>query len=657
MSLQEFEILLIEDDEDDYIIVRNILSKITRPRYHLDWKATYEDALQAAEHGRYDVYLLDYRLGEHDGLEFLQEMNRRGCRMPIILLTGQGSYDVDIEAMKSGAADYLVKSQISAPLLERSIRYAIERKRSEASLRSSEERYHRIIESAPLGIRICQQSKYVYVNPAFLRMFGYQDLEEIKGQPEEILFVPSDGGAARRRQVALLEGKSIPLSYEAKGLRKNGGSFDIAVRSTRIDYQGKPAILEFVMDVGAEKALQAKLLRAQKVQALGTLAGGIAHDFNNILGIILGMTELALCDLPKESKTYQNLDHALEAIHRGIDLVNQILTFSRRNEQAHKLLHLTSIVKEALKLLRPTLPSTVEIHQSISLSQEEDVILSDPAQVHQILMNLCMNSAHAMHEKGGILEVSLSVIHFEPDDAGRPPDLAPGDYLRLSVSDTGHGIDRAIIDRIFDPYFTTKGLGEGTGLGLGVVHGIVKSHEGAVTVYSEVGKGTTFHVYLPQWKGEVKPEPELSLTLPTGSERILLVDDEARLVDAGVQILERLGYRVVGKTSSREALEAFRALPEGFDLVITDQTMPQMTGIELAREILGIRPRMPIILCTGFSELATAEKAERLGIREFVLKPFVMHDMAVTVRRVLDEDRKIGVGDDERAGSRRHIGS
>ncbi|MFZ2448467.1 MAG: response regulator [Syntrophobacteraceae bacterium] len=643
MDELRLRVLLVEDDEEDYMIVRGLLREVPSTRYDLTWARTYEEALKAAEGGPHDVYLVDYRLGAHDGLKFLHEMNRGGCKVPAIVLTGQGSYEVDMEAMKSGAADYLVKNQINPSLLERSIRYAVGRAQSEERLHKSEEMMRLIIESSPIGIRICRQSRYVYVNPAFLRMFGYDDPAEITGLPEEILFAPEAGGIARRREVDRTEDGPPPLSYWAKGIKRTGEQFDISVRSTRIDYQGSSATLDFLIDVSAEKILQAKLLQAQKMHSIGTLAGGIAHDFNNILGIVLGFTELALGELPRGTRLYGNLENSIQAIHRGIDLVNQILTFSRGSEQARGPLHLAPLVKEALKLVRASLPATIEIRHRLDLPPEDDVVLSDPTQIHQVLLNLCSNSAHAMTERGGVLEVKLSTVRFEPDDLGLPPDTGPGNYIKLCVSDTGHGIDSSIIDNIFDPYFTTKGHGEGTGLGLGVVHGIVRRHGGAVTVCSEPGEQTSFEIFLPKYGGEVISEPEPAGSLPTGNETILLVDDEERLVDAGTQILERLGYTVVGKTSAAEALDAFLDRPEAFDLVITDQTMPRKTGLELAADILRARPDTPLILCTGFSEIAAMEKFETTGIREFVVKPFVMRHMALTVRRVLDHNKSSGV--------------
>jgi CheY-like chemotaxis protein len=266
------------------------------------------------------------------------------------------------------------------------------------------------------------------------------------------------------------------------------------------------------------------------------------------------------------------------------------------------------------------------------------MVMGDPTQIHQVLMNLCTNATHAMREKGGALEVGLEDVDLDADAPVQYPDLKPGPHVRLTVSDTGHGLDPAVMERIFDPYFTTKDKGVGTGLGLAVVHGIVKSHGGTITVYSEVGKGTTFHVLFPRIESVDAEETEVLEPLPKGDERILFVDDEEALVKIGQQMLERLAYEVVPRTSSIEALEAFRAQPDKFDLVITDQTMPNMTGEMLAKELMGIRPDIPIILCTGYSELISKERAKAMGIREYVMKPLVIRELATTIRKVLDKD-------------------
>ncbi len=391
-------------------------------------------------------------------------------------------------------------------------------------------------------------------------------------------------------------------------------------------------------DTTHENNLDKLLRQAQKMEAVGTLAGGIAHDFNNLLGAIMGFTELSIFDLEESSPIRPNLERVIEAARRAKDLVRQILTFSRQRDQEKQPTQVSLIVKEALKLLRSSLPSTIVLRQNIRTSS---LILADPTQIHQILMNLCSNASHAMQETGGALEVSLENVDLPhtPDVMSRHPGLEPGPYLRLSVSDTGHGVDPAILHRIFDPYFTTKKIGEGTGLGLAVVDGIVKDCGGMVNVFSESGKGTVFHVWLPRLEStrdkaeRVKtPDP-----LPGGSETILLVDDEKALAEAGQQILARLGYQVVVRLCPAEALAAFLAEPDKVDLVITDHTMPKMTGIELAREILAVRPEMPIILCTGFSATLgmTPDKARAVGIREMIMKPIIMRDLAETVRRVL----------------------
>jgi PAS domain S-box-containing protein len=381
--------------------------------------------------------------------------------------------------------------------------------------------------------------------------------------------------------------------------------------------------------------LQDQLQQAQKMEAIGTLAGGIAHDFNNILGAIIGYTEIADLQVPGDSKAKDSLKEVLKAGRRARDLVKQILAFSRKGEQERIPIQIGPIVKEALKLIRSSLPTTIEIRQNIE--SDTGIVEANPTQIHQILMNLCTNASHAMREKGGILEVGIRNVEIGSWDSefGRF-DRPPGNYLKLTVSDTGKGIAPEVLERIFEPYFTTKEKGEGTGLGLSVVHGIVKNYDGTITAYSELGKGTTFHVYLPviQERGEV-PEIDEVVPIPTGNEHILFIDDEPALVEIGKQMLERLGYKVTTRTSSMEALELFKAKPDQFDLVITDMTMPHMTGERLAGELINICSDIPVIICTGYSERISKEKAGERGIKAFVMKPLLMRDLAKTVREVL----------------------
>jgi signal transduction histidine kinase len=379
--------------------------------------------------------------------------------------------------------------------------------------------------------------------------------------------------------------------------------------------------------------IQAQLQQAQKMEAIGTLAGGIAHDFNNILSAVIGYTEIVLGDIPEGSHLHKNLQEVLKAGNRAKDLVKQILTFSRQSEQELKPVQIKHVAREALRLLRASLPTTIQIEQDL---RSKSAVLADPTQIHQVIMNLCTNAAHAMRNKGGRLKIALLDVNLEGSFAQQHPLLSSGPYIKLTVSDTGHGMEASIISRIFDPFFTTKDRGEGTGMGLAVVLGIVKSHGGAITVDSDVGKGSTFHVFLPVIQEELNRKTVPTLSIPTGNERILFVDDEKALVDLGKQILERLGYKVTLRTSSVEALELFMEQPDRFDLVITDMTMPNLTGDELAAKLMNIRAEVPVILCTGYSERMSKEKAHEIGIKEFILKPIVMSQLAKTVRKVLD---------------------
>jgi signal transduction histidine kinase/ActR/RegA family two-component response regulator len=407
---------------------------------------------------------------------------------------------------------------------------------------------------------------------------------------------------------------------------------------TSVRYPIQPEIPEHKSAGEEENKLKAQLQRAQRMEAIGTLAGGIAHDFNNILTAIIGYTELLRYDLPEDSKAQASLEAIYEAGIRAKDLVQQILAFSRQSEEEKKPLRISTIIKEALKLLRASLPTTIEIRQN--LESESGAVLANPTQIHQVLINLCTNSAQAMQEKGGVLEVSLEDADLDLEATASNPGLKPGAYVKLTVRDTGSGIAPEIGERIFDPYFSTREPEQGTGMGLAVVHGIVESTGGGIAVDSTLGEGTTIHVFFPRIENKVKSQARVLSPFPTGNERILFVDDEKALVDIGVQLLEHLGYQVVARTSSIEALEAFRNQPEKFDLVVSDQTMPNMTGEMLAKELLRIRPDIPIVLCTGYSEMISEEKAIALGIKKLIMKPILMREISQTIRQILDQENK-----------------
>jgi CheY-like chemotaxis protein len=371
------------------------------------------------------------------------------------------------------------------------------------------------------------------------------------------------------------------------------------------------------------------------MEAIGTLAGGIAHDFNNILGAIIGYAEMALYDTKKDSMEHYNIDQVLKAGHRAKNLVKQILAFSRKSEQDKNIILLTPIVEEALKLLRASLPTTIEIKQSIESGL--DAIFADPTQMHQVIMNLCTNSAHAMGDTGGILNVELRNVDLNAKKAVQYSELNPGPYVQLSISDTGQGMDSATLERIFDPYFTTKEQDKGTGMGLAVVHGIVKGHGGGIRVQSKLGKGTRFDILFPVMGKQMESETEELKALPTGNEHILFIDDEDTLIDLGESMLKKLGYRVETRTGPEEALEVFRAAPDKFDLVISDMTMPGMTGDNLAAELMKIRPDIPVVICTGYSERIDEPRARDLGIKGLMMKPFTIRGLSKTVRAVLDQ--------------------
>jgi len=382
-----------------------------------------------------------------------------------------------------------------------------------------------------------------------------------------------------------------------------------------------------------KEKMQAHLNQAQKMEAIGVLAGGIAHDFNNILSAILGFTELAREDAPQGSRLAHDLDRVLTSAHRATELVKQILAFSRQSNADRVPLKIQPLIKESLKMLRASLPTTINIKEDIS--PKCGTILANPTQIHQIVMNLCTNAFHAMETAGGTLQVSvLAVITSTEHPLAESQSLPPGEYVELIVRDTGTGMGPEVVKKIFDPYFTTKDIGKGTGMGLSITHGIIRSYGGAITVESTFGQGTTFHLYFPVIQETAMASVEAQEP-PRGSGRILFVDDEEVLMEMGRDMLQRLGYTVTAHSRSIEALATFMNEPDAFDLVITDQTMPALTGIELAKRMLQIRPDIPIILCTGYSNLVSEDSAKATGIRELAFKPLSRSSIGQLIKKVL----------------------
>ena len=616
---------------------------------------TMPEAVSHAQREPFAVALIDVQCPDETGAKLLGLLTRMNGKIQVVMNAAFQVRNLETETLHGGTVTYFEKSESFSVVLNharRAFRAYVTHSMEElqaalasrhAALEEHQARFQHLVEHIQevFWIALPDHSQVFYMSPQYEAMWGrscaglleqsHHLWDAVHPQDQEYVLTRVAEGEATGFQaefriikpdhtVRWIQARTFPMcNSSGEGVRMVGIAEDMTERKR----------VEETL-VKTERQFR----QSSRMEAIGTLAGGIAHDFNNILTAILGYTELGLASVPKGSRTQRNLQEVLTAGHRAKHLVLQILAFSRQSGQGKRPTPIHMVIHETLKLLRATVPSTIEIRHSL---MTEASVLADSTQLHQVVINLCTNAEYAMRETGGLLEIILEDFDVAEDTARSVSGLQIGPHVRLTIQDNGTGMSSDVLERMFDPFFTTKPIGEGSGMGLAVVHGIVANHGGALMVDSLGGKGTKIEVYLPtvpapDWDGSGDQRP-----IPLGKETILFVDDEETIVRLGKELLSRLGYTVEVQTNSQEALNVFRHDPQRFDLVITDQTMPGLTGEALSRELLRIRPELPIILCTGFSHIMTAEKAKALGIQAYLMKPLAIRDLAPIVRHVLDK--------------------
>jgi signal transduction histidine kinase/DNA-binding response OmpR family regulator len=626
--------------------------------------------LQLLRSAKPDLVLVDLRMPEVDGLQVLEEIQRDRPETPTIVISGTGVIADVVDALRKGAWDYLLKPIEDLSVLHHAVTRALERARlirenhahrqrleqlveartqqlkqahealrqSHQELQQNEAKYRLLFETVRHGFAFHEpiydenqnlvDCRFIETNPAQQVIFGRSSDEIVNQSLCQLLPHSGKTWIASCRE-SVLAGKATRTEMFVPEIEKH---LDILAFNP-----GNGHLVTLMADITDRKRLETQLLQAQKMEAIGTLAGGIAHDFNNILGGIMGYAELARLQLEDHAEAAHKIDQVLNSGARAKDLVRRILSFSREHDIERKPIEAHTVIDEVLKLIRAALPTTIEIHKEVR--SENDTILADPTQVHQILMNLCANAQHAMRAKGGSLTVALDNESLDMEALTRRHlHLTPGDYLKISVADTGTGIPSKWINQIFDPYFTTKNRGEGTGLGLAVVMGIATAHGGTANVISDEGKGSCFEIYLPltQTPSTYDPIKPFQRALGRGKERVLFVDDEEILVEIGSEMLRTLGYTVTAKSDAEEAWNCFKQTPEEFDLLVTDLTMPRLTGDQLAEKVVALRPGFPVIITTGNSAEISAVLAKSKNICGYIPKPMVLGELAYSVRQALD---------------------
>ncbi|MFZ5763523.1 MAG: response regulator [Thermodesulfobacteriota bacterium] len=640
-------ILQIEDSEDDALLVLRHLRKGGEYDVIARRVETPAELAEALAGESWDLVLSDYAMPHFNGLEALRLIQRASPDLPFILVSGAVGEEAAADIMRAGAGDVILKDKLSRllPAVARELREAETRRRqrlAETALQESELRFRTLVDQAGDGFFLSDLTgRFVEVNEQACLSLGYSRQELLA---LTVYDIDADARRLRHRETIwehMVAGD--PITIETIHRRKDGTTFPVEVRLVLVEMEGKAYVQGLARDITERRRaaennerLEAQLRQAQKMEAIGTLAGGIAHDFNNILTAIIGYAELLRYDLVPGSEASAKLEEIAKASNRARELVRHILTFSRNKASHREPLQVEPLVKEAVKLLRATIPTTIDIRQH--LAPDCPMVLADPTQLHQVVVNLCTNAAQAMeHQGNGTIDLSLTCEEIRDNERAGRLGIESGRYLCLAVRDNGPGIAPEVMEHIFEPYFTTKEFGKGTGMGLAVVHGIVRGCGGGVEVQSEPGQGAVFRLYFPAVEAAVEPPAaNKEEPAPGGSERLLFVDDEEMLVRLARSLFTGLGYRVTAMTSSLEALTLFRQNPAAFDCIVTDQTMPALSGLAFAREALAIRPDIPVVLCTGYSAVVDEDKAKDAGIRAFVQKPLVRNDIARVLRRALD---------------------
>ncbi len=656
------EILIVDDTPQSLKLLKDLLQEAG---YGVRPASSGEVALRSIQAKPPELILLDVRMPDMDGYTVCEQLKAddRTRLIPVIFISALHDEHAKVKGFEVGGVDFITKpfqrhevlsrvrthltlyrmvQNLEGLVAERTAELTARikhQKQIEAELRQSENRFRTMIEKSPLPTIITDSAHTIHFhNAKFAELFGYTSQQIDTAAKWWQTYFPD---AIYRKQVQTKRTAAI-----AKAARDQSEidmlEWDVTIKGGNVRHCEVYTVpldeylLVIINDITKRKQMEAELRQAQKMEAVGVLAGGIAHDFNNILAAIIGNTELAIEDVPAGVPVNDLLQETLMAGKRARDLVKQILAYARPSDKAVFPVPISSILNEAIKLLRPTIPTSIEIRYNIDSNA---LVMADPSMLHQIIMNLCTNAYHAMEESGGVLQISLAEVTFNETFTANHQQIKPGDYLKLTITDTGVGIPVEIQSTIFDPFFTTKEPHQGTGMGLAVVYGIVKNYGGAIAMASEPGQGAQFTVYLPMILRKDAPIKLNDTQLPRGSEHILLVDDERPIAKLQQQILQRLGYTVESCTSSAEALTRFESNPQTFDLVITDMTMPQMTGDVLARKLISIRADIPVILCTGYSSRISEEKITQIGIKALARKPIERHELAQTVRKALDEGK------------------